>query len=78
MGLPKIDVRTLTPDERLELMNQIWETFVEAPESLPLTEAQRAELDRRMKASDEGRMPTEPWEEVVKRLRLRLRKRPAR
>ena len=36
-------IRELTPAERIELL---WESFLEDPDCLPVTEEQRAELER--------------------------------
>jgi putative addiction module component (TIGR02574 family) len=69
MGLPKIDVQAMTPEERLDLMSRIWESFTRDPESLPLTATQAAELDRRMQLFDEGKMPTVSWDEIQARHR---------
>jgi putative addiction module component (TIGR02574 family) len=69
MGLPEIDVQAMTPEERLDLMSRIWESFTHDPDSLPLTAVQVAELDRRMKMFDEGRMPTVSWDEIQARHR---------
>jgi putative addiction module component (TIGR02574 family) len=69
MALPKIDVQAMTPDERLDLMSRIWESFTRDPESLPLTAAQAAELERRMRLFDEGKMPTVSWDEIQARHR---------
>ena len=63
-----VDVMAMTPEERLDLMSRIWESFTRDPDSLPLTQAQQRELGRRMKLFDEGKMPTIPWEDVQKRL----------
>ncbi len=76
MGLPKIDLDVLTDAERLQLLDQVWESFRQAPDSLPLTAAQRTELDRRQAAYDAGDMPVRPWQEVREEIRSRLRQRP--
>ncbi|MEO6595448.1 MAG: addiction module protein [Planctomycetota bacterium] len=76
MRLPHIDLRTLTDAERLELLDKIWESFRHAPESLPLTAAQRTELDRRQAAYDAGDMPVRPWEEVREEIKKRLLEHP--
>jgi putative addiction module component (TIGR02574 family) len=68
MALPRIDVQAM-PDEQLDLMSRIWESFARDPDSLPLTSAQAAELDRRMELFDEGRMATTTWEEIQARHR---------
>lgn len=48
MGVPAIDIDKLAPDERLRLIEQLWESLREHPEAVPVTAAQPAELDRRL------------------------------
>jgi putative addiction module component (TIGR02574 family) len=67
MALPIIDVAALSPEERLDLMSRIWETFARSQESLPVTVAQAEELDRRLRSLDAGTMPTIPWKEIQAR-----------
>jgi putative addiction module component (TIGR02574 family) len=46
-----IDVNQLSRDERLELIEQLWDSLSdEERDSLPLTAEQDAELDRRLDA----------------------------
>jgi putative addiction module component (TIGR02574 family) len=45
------DIQQLSVSERVQLAEQIWDTIVEAPEALPIPEAQIRELDRRLKLS---------------------------
>jgi len=47
-----IDISTLPVEQRLELLDEIWESLYETPQAIPLTEAQREELDRRMDEVD--------------------------
>ena len=62
------DVLELSISERIQLVEDIWDSIASVPESVPLTPAQRAELDRRLK--DYRLHPTEgsPWEEVRSRI----------
>ncbi len=76
MALPKLDLSTLTDAERLQLLDQVWESFQQDPQSLPVTAAQRAELDRRQAAYDAGDMRTRSWQEVREEIRGRLRPHP--
>ena len=59
----------MTPAERLQLVEELWESLCDTPEAVPLTAAHRAELDRRLDDLElEG--PTGiPWDEVVRRIR---------
>ena len=58
------DVLALPPADRLELVRQLWDSLLDDPNSLPLTEATRQELDRRYE--DYLRNPEEgsTWDEV--------------
>ncbi len=72
MGKP-IEIDSLTREERLDLLERIWASL--GPEDVPVTGAQRAELDRRSGALDQdvasGRELGVPWEEVARQLRAR-------
>jgi putative addiction module component (TIGR02574 family) len=55
--------------ERLKLLEEIWESLLEEEEAVPLTDAQRKELDRRL---EEYRAHPEiaiSWEEFRRQLR---------
>ena len=70
MSKRAVDIAALTPEERLGLMEQLWDSLAEHSEAVPLTDAQRAELDRRL--DDEGPVGI-PWDEVLSRIRSRSR-----
>jgi len=59
-----IDVGQLSRDERLDLIEQLWDSLSdEERESLPLTTEQQQELDRRLDAVDrEGPIGVSPDE----------------
>ena len=54
--------------ERIQLVEDIWDSIAEAPESLPLTEEQKAELDRRLDAYHRNPGQGSPWGGVRERL----------
>ncbi|MEJ0000384.1 MAG: addiction module protein [Verrucomicrobiota bacterium] len=62
------DVLQLSVAERIQLAEDIWDSIATAPEQMILTDAQRAELDRRL--DDYHRHPDEgtPWEVLKKQL----------
>jgi putative addiction module component (TIGR02574 family) len=67
-----IDVRQLSRDERLELIEQLWDSLSdEERDSLPLTTEQEQELDRRLDALEKegpvGLSPDELREQVRRR-----------
>jgi len=65
MGKPHFDFSHLTPVERVELADELWESLADQPESLPLTEAQAAELDRRLAAYRKNPEAGAPWREAL-------------
>jgi len=73
MGESSIKIDALNSEQRLELLERLWESLSQEPDAVPVTEAQRAELDRRALALDadlvEGRPIGVPWDEVVRQLR---------
>jgi putative addiction module component (TIGR02574 family) len=75
MAHPAINLDDLSPEEQLQLLEEIWDRLSEHPADLPLSDAQRAELDRRLDALEEdiraGRPLGRPWSEVRERLRSR-------
>lgn len=66
-SLPQ-EIRNLPLADRIELVEQIWDSICEERTVQPLTAAQQAELDRRLALhqADPGRAV--PWEEVKRRL----------
>lgn len=65
----KLDVRALSAEERLSLIEQIWDSL--EADDVPLTEAQRAELDRRVEQMESDPVRGIPWEDVLDRIRGR-------
>jgi putative addiction module component (TIGR02574 family) len=66
-----LDIASLTPEERLSLLEELWDSLAVAPEAVALTEGQRAELDRRLDDLDREGPVGIPWEEVLSRIRSR-------
>ena len=66
-----IDIATLTPTERLELIERLWDSLLPAPEAVPFPDAHREELDRRLDALDREGPTGVPAEEMLSRLRSR-------
>jgi len=68
-----LDITELSRNEKLELLDRLWENLGQDPEALPMTSSQREELDRRLdELEDEG--PTGlSWNEVVAQARARTR-----
>lgn len=62
----------LNIDDRLALVEEIWASICADSASFPLTEAQRAEIDRRV--ADDEAFPDDviPWEDIKASMRARL------
>ena len=73
MAQPAVSIDALTPDERLELLERLWDSLSSRPSDVPVTDAQRLELDRRLDALAqdvaEGRVLGIPWDEVLRQIR---------
>jgi putative addiction module component (TIGR02574 family) len=63
-----IDISTLTVEQRLELLDEIWESLSQEPDAIPLTEAQREELDRRIEDLDREGPVGKPLEQVLREI----------
>jgi len=66
-----INIAGLTVEERLQLLEELWENLSATPDAIPLTNAQREELDRRLDELDRDGPVGIPWEEVLDRIRSR-------
>ncbi len=63
----------LSPEERMQLAEDLWDSVAATPENLPpLTDAQQAEIERRMAEHAEDPASAVPWDEVRARLWSRL------
>ena len=66
--MPTIDIANLSAEERLRLLEELWESLSATPEAVPLTNAQREELDRRLDELDRDGPVGIPWEDVLRRI----------
>lgn len=62
MAKPALDLTKLTPEEKLELIDELWTSI--SPEEFPLTDEQRAELHRRLDRLDEDGPTGISWDSV--------------
>ena len=75
MSSPAFDFRRLSIAERLQLVEDLWDSIAaETPDAVPLSEAQRAELDRRLAAHAEDPAAAVPWDDVRRQLQDRSRR----
>ena len=66
-----ININALSSEERLRLLDELWESLSATPEAIPLTNAQREELDHRLDQLDRDGPTGIPWDEVLHRIRNR-------
>jgi putative addiction module component (TIGR02574 family) len=65
------DILSLSIAERIELIGDLWDSMAEVPEAITLTEAQKAELDRRLDACGQDPTAGAPWPVVRDRIAKR-------
>ena len=58
------ELLNLSVAERIELVEDLWDSIVQRPDELAVTEAQKAELERRLARYAQGQTNTRPWQEV--------------
>ena len=69
MSKVAFDFGGLSPEERLRLLERLWDSLGDS--DVPLTDPQRAELDRRLDELDRDGPRGIPWEDVLERLEKR-------
>lgn len=65
------DVLELPVSERLQLVEDIWNTIAAFPEKLELTDEERRLIDQRLQARDQNPAAGSPWVEVYSRITSR-------
>jgi putative addiction module component (TIGR02574 family) len=56
------ELARLSPEERLALIGQLWDSLRDT--DVPLPEEQQAELSRRLSSLDRDRAQAVPWEQM--------------
>ena len=62
------DLRALPVAERLQLIEDLWDSIEAESEGLPLPDWHRGEIDRRMDALESGTSVGNSWPEVRERI----------
>jgi putative addiction module component (TIGR02574 family) len=63
------DFSALSIDERIALVQAIWDSIAAETDRLPLTDPQKRELDRRIAELDANPENVLTWEEIKSRVR---------
>jgi putative addiction module component (TIGR02574 family) len=73
MSKSSLNIDELSSEERLRLIEQLWDSVSETPGSIPLTNAQREELDQRLDDLESSGPEGTPWGQVLQQIRSRSR-----
>lgn len=71
--LQDLGIDRLSVEDRLALVDAIWESIASDAERCPLTEEQQREVDRRLAAHRANPQAAIPWEQVEAEALARLR-----
>ena len=69
--LAKEDILNMSISERIELVEDIWDSIAAVPEAVALTDIQKRELDNRLDSYHKNPDGGSPWEQVRKRIQKR-------
>ena len=72
--LQELGLDRLSPEDRLAVAEAIWESVAREAETAPLSETQRAELERRLADSIARPDAVTPWELIKARALARARR----
>ena len=72
--LKSLGIDHLGIDERLALIEELWDSIAEDSADVPLTDAQRTELERRIADHEANPDDVVSWEEVKASISERLKK----
>jgi putative addiction module component (TIGR02574 family) len=73
MALPALNLNSLSPEEKLRLLEEVWESLATDPAKVPLTDWQRRELDRRLDEVEREGPTGIPWDRVLSEIEGRTR-----
>lgn len=65
------NILDLSISERIQLVEDIWDSIASVPEALQLSEEQKIELDNRLDAYHADPSSGSPWDIVKERIRSR-------
>jgi putative addiction module component (TIGR02574 family) len=65
-------LKQLPVDERIRLVEDLWDSIAVDQSAIPLSSEQMEELDRRLDAYEADSTPGKPAKEVISKLRSRL------
>jgi putative addiction module component (TIGR02574 family) len=67
-SLTPSEIKKLSVAERILIVEEIWNSIAAEQDSVEVTQAQRAELDRRIASCDASPNEGKSWQEIRRRL----------
>ena len=74
VSLKSLGIDRLSVEDRLALVEELWDSIAESAGDLPLTDAQREELDRRLAEHQAHPDDVVSWEQVKESIEARLKR----
>ncbi len=71
MNEPPVSVFDLSPSEKLQLVEDLWDDLVATPEAIPVHDWQKKELARRKANLERTPAPGLTWGDLKRRVRSR-------
>jgi putative addiction module component (TIGR02574 family) len=62
------EIRKLSVPERLQLVTEIWDSILDTPELLPVSDELAEELQKRLEAHRAAPEDSEPWDSVDRKV----------
>ncbi len=62
------EVLKLSVAERIQLVEDVWDSIAAIPEAVPLTSKEKAALDLRLEAYHKNPSAGSPWREIKKKI----------
>ena len=62
------EISKLSPQEKILLIEEVWDSLAEDPSQLPISASQKRELEKRLKSYKKNPHKTSSWQDVKKRL----------
>jgi putative addiction module component (TIGR02574 family) len=72
-GFMVVDIDQLSVAERIQLIEDVWDSLATTPEAIPVTQAQRDELDRRLDAHRDNPGEGASWQQVKAGIKRRAK-----
>ena len=73
VSLKSLGIDRLSVEERLALVEDLWDSIAEESAATPLSDAHRAELDRRLAEHEANPNDVVSWEDVKDSIAARLK-----